>query len=638
MYSTRISGGIHYPGSVGTIFLTDPNNINWYELITHDLGNSSFTSAVSNNFSLKSSAVYKDKGDNSFQDALEAYVNENYIESWMDPAVALASQDFLKKARYYGAATDPGAFEYAPSAGTIQFSAATYSKAEGNSGTSTVAITVTRTGGSDGAVSVSYASSNGTATAGSDYTATAGTLNWVDGDAADKTILISISGDTTPETDETFTVTLSSPTGGAILGTSVTTVTIANDEPEAPSITTQPQSQTVIAGDNVTFTVSVRGTAPLYYQWKKDDVNTGANSAMLSLSNVKTNDEGNYTVLITNSLGSVTSSVATLSVIPNVAPVAATFTYTDPFERGPGALTNFPALWSFGGNVSGEIKAGIGEGSSRGLELVTGDGESAELTQYIQQDTQSVVWIDVTATLPASTTPLQLPADATYGFSLAPAGGGMADVLARNGANWVLLGLCIDPAASHRYTVKQNFSGQVWDLKVDGILATTNSLAFASTRNHPAYFRIIQAANRRSVFDNLSLSLSEPGVDGNTTYADWATGYGLTGSSADDADGDRINNFLEYALRGNPTNPADTGTFRFGTAPVGGTDFFDYVYARRNGLTYTLQLTTNLVTGPWVTNGYTELPAAPLDADFETVTNRIDTSDSNEKFIRLRVE
>ena len=82
--------------------------------------------------------------------------------------------------------------ESAP-AGTLQLSAATYSVNE-NGGSAT--ITLTRTGGSAGAVGVTFATSHGTATAGSDYTAVNQTVNFADGDTANKTVAIPILDDT----------------------------------------------------------------------------------------------------------------------------------------------------------------------------------------------------------------------------------------------------------------------------------------------------------------------------------------------------------------------------------------------------------------------------------------------------------
>ncbi|MDQ3812480.1 MAG: aggregation factor core protein MAFp3, isoform C, partial [Armatimonadota bacterium] len=112
--------------------------------------------------------------------------------------------------------------------GTLQFSLANYSVNE-NAGRAT--ISVKRTGGSGGAVSVAYATGNGTATAGSDYTATTGTLSWANGDAADKSFVIPIINDTAVEGNETVNLRLSNATGGALIGAQSTALlTIGNDD------------------------------------------------------------------------------------------------------------------------------------------------------------------------------------------------------------------------------------------------------------------------------------------------------------------------------------------------------------------------------------------------------------------------
>jgi hypothetical protein len=88
-----------------------------------------------------------------------------------------------------------------------------------------------------------------------------------------------------------------------------------------PVITVQPTSHIVVAGDSVAFGVMAAGTLPLGYQWRKNGVNLSeggnvlsATGASLTLANVQTNDAGSYQVVITNSLGSATSVVASLSV------------------------------------------------------------------------------------------------------------------------------------------------------------------------------------------------------------------------------------------------------------------------------------------------------------------------------------
>src|SRR5581483_455603 len=82
-----------------------------------------------------------------------------------------------------------------------------------------------------------------------------------------------------------------------------------------PSITTQPASQGVVLGGNVSFDVAAGGTAPLFYQWNLNGAAlAGANDSTLSLTNVQTNQAGSYTVVVTNAYGAVTSSVAALAV------------------------------------------------------------------------------------------------------------------------------------------------------------------------------------------------------------------------------------------------------------------------------------------------------------------------------------
>ena len=84
----------------------------------------------------------------------------------------------------------------------------------------------------------------------------------------------------------------------------------------APTITTQPQSQTVKEGTAVTFSVVASGSAPLGYQWQRNGANiAGATSASYTLSSPTVADSGaQLRAVVTNAVGSVTSSAATLTV------------------------------------------------------------------------------------------------------------------------------------------------------------------------------------------------------------------------------------------------------------------------------------------------------------------------------------
>ena len=100
--------------------------------------------------------------------------------------------------------------------------------------------------------------------------------------------------------------------------------------PAAPSITVQPSSQTLLAAGTVTFNVTASGTEPLSYQWQYQaagetnvlwvdladgDRVSGAMTATLSITNLQSGDGGDYQVVVSNSLGTVTSDAATLTVV-----------------------------------------------------------------------------------------------------------------------------------------------------------------------------------------------------------------------------------------------------------------------------------------------------------------------------------
>jgi hypothetical protein len=114
----------------------------------------------------------------------------------------------------------------AGAAGNFNFTQPTYTVKEGNL---TATITVVRNGGTTGAVGVSYATAPGSAGTG-DFTQVSGTLNFAAGEFA-KTFTVSILDDTAFEGSETINLSLSTPTGGAALGTVTTgTLTIADQD------------------------------------------------------------------------------------------------------------------------------------------------------------------------------------------------------------------------------------------------------------------------------------------------------------------------------------------------------------------------------------------------------------------------
>ena len=137
-----------------------------------------------------------------------------------------------------------------------------------------------------------------------------------------------------------------------------------------PSITTQPVSQSAVTAGTATFSVAATGTEPMKYQWRKDGTAiSGATNRSISFSNVQTEQLGSYTVVISNSLGSVTSAAASLSVSTN-----ATYTFsifagsgTNGTVDGTGKAAQFNAPWGIAVDSAGNVY--VSEGGGSGLSI-----------------------------------------------------------------------------------------------------------------------------------------------------------------------------------------------------------------------------------------------------------------------------
>jgi hypothetical protein len=153
---------------------------------------------------------------------------------------------------------------------------------------------------------------------------------------------------------------------------------------QPPVISPQPTNQTVGVGSSVTFSVGItNGTPPFFFHWQKDGTNlmdgttiggstiSGTTNETLTISDAQTNDIGNYLVVVTNYGGSVTSSVAVLTVIQapliTVQPLSQTVGVgsTVSFSIGGFAESPYNLQWlkngtnlTDGTNISGSIISG----------------------------------------------------------------------------------------------------------------------------------------------------------------------------------------------------------------------------------------------------------------------------------------
>jgi uncharacterized delta-60 repeat protein len=147
------------------------------------------------------------------------------LEPTDNPALAPTDQMFTEPA---SCVPGPGPD---PASGVLQFNAASYTVDELASAVPT--ITVTRTGGSSGSVTATFATSDGTAVGGTDYTPVKATVFFGDGEAGQRVVSVPIIPDTGDEAEETVDLTLSQPGGCAGLGTQTTAVLAIRDNDAA---------------------------------------------------------------------------------------------------------------------------------------------------------------------------------------------------------------------------------------------------------------------------------------------------------------------------------------------------------------------------------------------------------------------
>jgi hypothetical protein len=125
---------------------------------------------------------------------------------------------------------------------------------------------------------------------------------------------------------------------------------------QTPTITSPPNNETVYAGGGVSFQVAASGS-PLYYFWQRNGVSltnnariSGANSAVLTITNASANDAGQYSCIVSNAAGAPTSATATLTVNP--LPPGLLYTETFPTPEVPSGSGFYPVS-NVGWNCNG---------------------------------------------------------------------------------------------------------------------------------------------------------------------------------------------------------------------------------------------------------------------------------------------
>ncbi|NCQ69135.1 MAG: tandem-95 repeat protein [Microcystis aeruginosa W13-16] len=171
-------------------------------------------------------------------------------------------------------------------------------------------VTVKLTGISQQTFTVDYNTNDGTAKAGEDYTTVSGKLTFNAGESV-KTITVPINNDTAYEGNETFTLNLSNPTGGAVLGTSTATITIIDNDVPKPG---------TLAFSNTQFSVKEDGTPVNVVTINRTNGSDGQVSATINLNNntaTTPNDYNNNPITVTFANGE-TQKTVTIPIVDDL--------------------------------------------------------------------------------------------------------------------------------------------------------------------------------------------------------------------------------------------------------------------------------------------------------------------------------
>ena len=244
--------------------------------------------------------------------------------------------------------------------GTVALTASTASVAE-NGGS--VTLTARRTIGTAGAATVDYATSDGTATSGTHYTATSGTLTWADGESGNKTITIPVIDNAVYGGNKTFTVTLSNATGAILGAPNAATVTIVENE----AVNTAPAISVV---------------SPTGSQAR---IATGANGVLLDTT---ITDDGLSGQPVTMAWTTVSGPASAVFSSPSAADTAASFpsdgTYLLRLTASDGLLS---ATQDFTITVGGTPGAGDGPTSGLILRYKFDEGSGTTITDSVGNHT-----------------------------------------------------------------------------------------------------------------------------------------------------------------------------------------------------------------------------------------------------------
>ncbi|HMJ65421.1 MAG TPA: lamin tail domain-containing protein, partial [Candidatus Binatia bacterium] len=404
----------------------------------------------------------------------------------------------------------------------------------------------------------------------------------------------------------------------------------------APTVTTQPVSQNVVATTDATLSVTASGSPPLYYQWRHNGANIpGATNSSYTIDNARPPDRGDYEVLVFNTTGSTLSSNAVIEILiparisQHPASIvfnrgstnSATWGYTfSNFTFSVQALSSSPLAyqWRFNGT---NIANGPNYFGVTGATLIVSNATLAHAGTYSVLITDAVGTIEsapATLTINIPVFIVQHPqsvtavgGDTVY-FMVSPAG------TAPFGYRWRRGGINMFPQYQGGFSPFPFIS-----------IAVTNVPSIQTNRfdvivNNPGN-------PTPGVPSQNAFLFVLPDADGDGLPDSYETANGFNPADpADgriDSDGDGMKNFQEYTAGTDPNDPASylkVDTITLGTGA-------NVTFIARSNKTYSVQYRDNLAGAGW--QRLTNLNA--------TATNRtetvVDLSGTTNRFYRLVV-
>jgi hypothetical protein len=323
----------------------------------------------------------------------------------------------------------------------------------------------------------------------------------------------------------------------------------------APSIATQPASLSVTQGSNATFNVTATGSAPLSYQWKFNGVNIGgATTSSYTRVSAQPVVAGDYSVVVTNVAGTVTSShaVLTVNVPPTISPQPADATVTlgndATFSAAASGTTPLNYQWKFNGvNIDGattssytRIAAQANDAGSYSVAVTNVAG--------FAMSSNAVLTVNVQAAITGQPSSQTLPAGSNATFTVTATG------TAPLGYQWFFNGVSIGAATSSAYTrlnVQTNDAGNysVVVSNVAGTATSSNALLTVDLPVVPAQLQVAGFLPDGRVQLLISGQVgSNYAVDGSVDLSSWAqlTTFASTNGTWLFVDDDSTNHPLRF--------------------------------------------------------------------------------------------